>query len=233
MPDNNHMVYDVLSRGEKLLKNALLYRVHHPTTSGHEWKHDFMAGTIIASIAIAAKANECGFVYPDEVLDDLDGRRSFPVPAYSYTTAAGNQGSRDDAVLRPDGFFALGYENGMKRIYLLEADCRTEPYRSDNLQRKSHKHTILSYHALLTNSDIRRTYFGDANVGVLNVFSHPRAMQSAMEVHKEFLGNRGSFMAYNFWQDFGDYFRPPAPRPDLFLRSWSRVGQPPVFISKA
>jgi hypothetical protein len=233
MPDNNHMVYDVLPRGEKLLKNALLFREHHPTTNGHEWKHDFMGATIIASVAIPIKADPARytFLYPDQVLDELDGRRSFPVPEYTYTTQAGNQAIRHDAVIRPDGLFAIKYADGTKRIFLLEADCRTEPYRSDNLQRKSHKHTILSYYTLLTNRDIRQGYFGDARVAVLNVFTHPRAMQSAMDVHEELLGNRGTFMLYQVWEAFGDYFRPPPPRPDLFLRSWNRVGNPPFFLS--
>ena len=80
----------------------------------------------------------------------------------------------------------------------------------------------------------RRPYFGDdARTGVLNVFSHPRAMQSAMEVHEEILGNMGVFMLYGVWEAFGDFFRPPPPRPDLFLKSWQRVGQPPFFISIA
>jgi hypothetical protein len=51
--------------------------------------------------------------------------------------------------------------------------------------------------------------------GVLNVFPHPRTMQSAMEVHEELLGNKGNFMLYQTWDAFGDYFRPPPPRPDL------------------
>jgi hypothetical protein len=235
MPDNNHMVYDLLPRGEKLLKIARLYREHHPTTNGYEWKHDFMVGTIIASIAIAIRADPAHYtlLYPDEVLADLGGRRSFPVPEYTYTTQAGHQAIRHDALLRPDGLFAIKYAEGTKRIFLLEADCRTEPYRSDNLQRKSHKHTILSYYTLLTNRDIRRGYFKEARVGVLNVFSHPRAMQSAMELHQELVGNRGSFMLYQAWEAFGDYFRPPRPRPDLLLRSWHRVGQSPFFISQS
>jgi hypothetical protein len=206
---------------------------YNPTTNSHEWKHDFMAGTIIASIAIAAKTSQCRFLYPDEVLADIDGRRSFPVPAYSYTAQTGHRKTRDDAVLRPDGFFALRFENGIKRICLLEADCRTEPYRSDNLQRKSHKHTILAYHSLVSKAENRRPYFGDARLAVLNVFTHPRAMESAMKVHEELLGNMGLFMLYQTWEAFGDFFRPPPPRPDLFLGAWNRVGQPPVCISNA
>ncbi len=119
MPDNNHMVYDLLPRGEKLLKSARLYREHHPTTNGQEWKHDFMVGTIIASIAIAIKADPAHrtLLYPDQVLDELDGRRSFPVPEYTYTTQAGTQEIRQDALLRPDGLFAIKYAEGTKRIF--------------------------------------------------------------------------------------------------------------------
>jgi hypothetical protein len=189
MPDNNYMVYDILPRGERLLKNALLYREHHPTTNGYEWKHDFMAVTIMASVAIGAKG-VCEFIYPDEVLVDLP--RCFDVPPYQYISRDGEEKIRPDAVLRPDGFFALRYENGIKRIFLLEADCHTEPYRSDNLERKSLKHTILAYYALFSNGAIRRKYFGDARVGVLNLFTHPRAMQRAMDLQKELVADKGS-----------------------------------------
>jgi hypothetical protein len=232
-PDRNHMVLDVTTRGERLLKSAGRFREHHPTTSGQEWKHDFMRSTIISSILIAAKANHCEFIYPDEVVAELNGTTTFAVPDYPYTTEKNEVKIRREAKLRPDGFFALRYEDGTKRIFLVEADCRSEPYRSDNIQRKSHKHTILSYHALLSKGESRRLYFGDARIGVLNVFSHPRAMQSAMEVHEELLGNLGKFMLYGGWDAFGDFFRPPPPRPDLFLKSWQTVGQPPFFISKA
>jgi hypothetical protein len=232
-PDRNHMVLDVLRRGERLLQSAGRFREHHPTTSGQEWKHDFMRATIISSVLIAAKANKCAFIYPDEVLADLDGITSFAVPEYHYTTDRNEVKIRREAKLRPDGFFALRYEDGAKRIFLVETDCRTEPYRSDNLERKSHKHNILSYHALLSKSETRARYFGEERIGVLSVFSHPRAMQSAMEVHEELLGNMGKFMLYGAWEAFGDFFRPPPPRPDLFLKSWQRVGQPPAFISKA
>ena len=81
------MVLDVLRRGERLLKNAGRFREHHPTTSGQEWKHDFMRATIISSVLIAAKANQCAFIYPDEVLAELDGTTAFAVPDYHYTTA--------------------------------------------------------------------------------------------------------------------------------------------------
>jgi hypothetical protein len=86
-----------------------------------------MAGTIIASIAIAAKASHCRFLYPEEVLAEMDGRRTFPVPAYSYTAQTGHRKTRDDAVLRPDGLFALRYDNGIKRIFSSKPTAARNP----------------------------------------------------------------------------------------------------------
>jgi Replication-relaxation len=136
LPDNNLAVYDILARGEKLLKNAGLWRDNHPTTKNQEWKHDFMRSTIIASIAIAAKANGAEFLYPDQVLDGL--KLPFDLPPCEYKADNGMK-IRTGAKLRPDGFFALKYANGVKRIFLIEADCGTEPNESDNIERKSHK----------------------------------------------------------------------------------------------
>jgi hypothetical protein len=60
-----------------------------------------------------------------------------------------------------------------------------------------------------------------------------KAMQGHVLAQAELVGTyQGTFMLYNVWQDFGDYFRPPPPRPDLFLGSWSRVGQPPSLSRK-
>jgi hypothetical protein len=233
-PDSNHLVLGITPGSERLLKNAGLWREHHPKTKNKEWKHDFMRATIISSVAIAAKANGCAFTYPDEVLADMDGRLSFDVPPYQYRLEKHKEiRTKEDAVLRPDGFFALTYENGVKRIFLVEADCDTEPDRSDNTERKSHKHNILAYHALLSDGDLRRKHFGEARVGVLNVFSVECAMKTAMQVHKEEIGEKGKYMLYQSWETFGDFFRPPPPRPDLFINSWKRVEQPPAFVSKA
>ena len=73
-----------------------------------------MWSTIISSILIAAKANQCAFIHPDEVLDDLDGTTTFAVPDYPYTTERNEAKIRREAKLRPDGFFGLRYENGSR-----------------------------------------------------------------------------------------------------------------------
>jgi hypothetical protein len=54
-PERNHMVIDVTPRGERFLQNNGLFREHRPTTNGREWRHDFMGGTITASIYLPSK----------------------------------------------------------------------------------------------------------------------------------------------------------------------------------
>ena len=235
LPDNNYMVYDLTDRGLWVLKKAGLDRLYHPVTNGAEWKHDFMGATLAASILIGAKAlpDQHEYLYGDEIIERMDGLRSFPVPPYRYPSKGGEERTRDDASLRPDGFLGIRYfPSRVERIFLMENDCHTEPYRSDNLERKTHKHNILSYFALLSNAEIRRTYFGEARVGVLNLFSHPRAMQSAMELQRELLGDICQFMLYQTWEAFGDFFRPPPPRVDLFIDPWERVGHPEFYINQ-
>jgi hypothetical protein len=39
-------------------------------------------------------------------------------------------------------------------------------------------------------------------------------------------------MLYQTWEAFGDYFRPPPLRPELFSEEWHRVGNTPFLISK-
>jgi len=234
-PERNHMVIDVTPRGERLLQNNGLFREHRPTTNNREWRHDFMGGTITASIHLAIKVRpECyRFGYEDEVVERI-GCRAFPVSRYRYKTQNGEEKWRAGAVIRPDGFFSIEYlPEKVTRIFLKEENCGTEPYRSDNTERKSYKHSILQYHAFLANHELRRKFFGEARVAVLNTFTTQTAMRSAMEVHEEELGSKGTYMLYNVWDAFGDFFRPPPPRPDLFHEPWQRVGQPPFSISQA
>jgi hypothetical protein len=228
-PDHNHLVVDITPGAERLLQKANRWRAYHPTTNGQEWKHDFMVATIIASIAIGARGH-CKFIHHDEIVSGLT--LPFTVPPYTFKREDGKTETRNDARLRPDGFFALGYPNGVLRVFLVEADCHTEPLRSDN-KRKSHKHNILQYHALIGEGVKRKELFGEARVGVLNIFTDDLYKQRVMELHQELLGNRGSYHLYRSWDAFNlDFFRPPPPRPELFHEPWARVGNEPFLISQ-
>jgi Replication-relaxation len=234
LPDSNYMVYDLTARGQSVLKRAGLHHRYHPVTNGAEWRHDFMGATLASSILIGAQAlpDQYAYIYGDEIIERIDGLRTFPVPPYRYTVKAGEERTRNDATLRPDGFIGIRYlPSRTERIFLVENDCNTEPYRSDNLERKTHMHSILSYFTLLSNTENRRKYFGEAKVGVLNLFSHPRAMRSAMALQSELLGDKCKFMLYQTWEAFGDFFRPPPPRIDLFTDPWERVGHERFFIN--
>jgi hypothetical protein len=68
-------------------------------------------------------------------------------------------------------------------------------------------------------------------LAALSTFITQTAMRSAMEVHEEELRSEGTYMLYNVWGAFSDFFRPP--RPDLFHEPWQRVRQAPRFISQA
>ena len=42
-------------------------------------------------------------------------------------------------------------------------------------------------------------------------------------------GRGSNFMLFQSWPKFGDRFRPPAPRLDLFTGPWERAGPHPSF----
>jgi hypothetical protein len=99
---------------------------------------------------------------------------------------------------------------------------------------KSHKHNLLQYAAFVGDGDNRRRLFGNARVAMLTTFSNPTKMRNVLKLLLELTEGRGSnFMLFQSWSTFGDRFRPPAPRLDLFTGPWERAGPHPSFYINA
>jgi hypothetical protein len=233
-PDRNLNVYGITKHAIGTLKVSGRYQEHAPTTNHNEWKHDFMGACVATSLYFGAREHpeRYEFIFEDEIVSRLGGVREFPV-IYPYTARDGTTASRD-AILRPDGFNGIRYlPTGEERIFIREEDCGTERIDSDDRSVKSHKHNILQYAAFLGNTDNRRSLFGNARVAVLTTFSSPIKMRNVIKLVLELSEGRGSnFMLYQSWPTFGDRFRPPAPRLDLFTDPWERAGpHAPFYIN--
>jgi hypothetical protein len=232
-PDRNLNVYGITKHGLDALKASCRYREHTPSTNHNEWKHDFMGACVATSLYLGARKHPEGyeFIFEDEVVARLGGMREFRV-TYPYTARDGSIATRE-AILRPDGFNGIRYlPTGEERIFLREEDCGTERNDSDDRSVKSHKHNILQYAAFFQSGE-RRRFFGEIRVVVLSAFSSLTKMRNVMNLVLELSGGRGSnFMLYRSWPEFGDRFRPPAPRLDLFTGPWERAGpHPPFYIN--
>lgn len=224
-PDRNLNVYGITKHALDALKASGRYREHTPNTNHNEWKHDFMGACVATSLYLGASEHpeRYEFIFEDEIVSRLGGVRESRV-TYSYAAKDGSTATRE-AVLRPDGFNGVRYlPTGEERIFIREEDCGTERNDSDDRNVKSHKHNILQYVAFLQSSE-RHRLFGQARVVVLSTFSSPTKMRNVMNLVLELSGGRGSnFMLYRSWAEFGDRFRPPAARLDLFTGPWERAG---------
>jgi hypothetical protein len=225
-PDRNLNVYGITKYAVEALRASGRHREHAPTTNHNEWKHDFMGACVASSLYFGARQHpeRYEFIFEDEIIARLGGVREFHL-TYPYTARDGTTAVRE-TVLRPDGFNGIRYlPTGEERIFIREEDCRTIRNDSDNPDVKSHKHNILQYAALLGNRENRQKYFGNSRVAVLTTFSNPAKMRNVMNLLLELSGGRGSnFMLYRSWPEFGDRFRPPPPRLDLFTGPWERAG---------
>jgi hypothetical protein len=233
-PDRNLNVYGVTKHAIEALKVSGRYREHAPTTNHNEWKHDFMGACVATSLYFGAREHpeRYEFIFEDEIVSRLGGVREFGI-TYPFTARAGTTATRH-AVLRPDGFNGIRYlPTGEERIFIREEDCGTERNDSDDRSVKSHKHNLLQYAAFVGDGDNRRRLFGNARVAMLTTFSNPTKMRNVMKLLLELTEGRGSnFMLFQSWSTFGDRFRPPAPRLDLFTGPWERAGpHAPFYIN--
>jgi hypothetical protein len=195
--------------------------------------HRFMASCITASIELACREAGLTFVSGQELLAKSP-TGSLKLPAdFSF------KGTRYSIPIVPDGYFAIRYQDGSYRAFLVEADRGTEPIeRSDMENQRSYLRKILQYQSLLTrpNRDTpppyRKLLGIQSGLVVLNCTNNYRHMESMMAVLMRETQQRGStFMLFKPLPVFADKFAVPLVLTELFT-PWRRAGHPELDISK-
>ena len=221
-PETHELVYANTKHADLLLTEHKLLRTNTPTTSPISWKHDVMCSFITASIELAVlkQPEKYEYIFHDEIVERL-GTFSFPVPVGGLVKN-----------LRPDRAFGIKYkEVGGALIFLVEADCSTEPNNPESFDRKSHKRSILQYEEFLGRGLYKQYFWQGARVMLLSVFASEAKMRNVRTLTSE-LTKGNSFTLFAAWPAFARYFVPPKPRHDLFTAPWTRAGYEPFNISK-
>jgi len=226
------LVYDLTPAAELALKEHGLWSDHANGHSG-PWVHRYMVSSITASIELATLGNgNVNYIPQHEILARADATLRHPVPLTNPTN--GRVEGRD---LIPDAVFALEYANKRAKAYrcfVVEADRATEPSRASKFNRKSHLRNILQYREYVGRGLYKEHLGLTAGMMVLNVTTSPQTQAKMIELALETSEGRGnSYLLFRTAEQFGRYFKPPKPMPELFEGEWARAGKSAFRIDQA
>ena len=214
----NDLVYDLTPCSERVLKEASQWSQYVPKHSG-AWKHAYMTACITASIELATlQTDGIRYIFQDEILARIEGKLCFPVAVKGMTKN-----------LIPDGLFGLEYREGDKtyyRFFLVEADRRTEPGKTQNFDRKSYMRTILQYREFVGKGQYKEALGLSAGLLVLNVTTSELGQRNLLAITKDLSESGGNnYMLYRAVSQFSRYFKTPPVLYDLFTGEWQRAGR--------
>ena len=206
------LMYDVLPPAVEALKDTERFFLNTPETSSLKWKHDAFCAAITASVDLAAAQHpeQYEYIFHDEIVSRI-GKFEFPIGSY---------------LLRPDRAFGIRYKpSGQARIFLIEADCATEPLTGP-AKRKTQERTLAHYKTFIQDREYHRYFPHGTRLMLLYVFSSKNRMHNVMQ-----MAGNNTYVLFQSWSAFSKYFIPPKPRHDLFTHGWLRAGNSEFFIS--
>lgn len=228
--EGNYIVYEITDKGLAVLPE----RPRVITRDGDHWKHDVALSFISQSIhlAVLQEPEKYEFIYPDEASDHL----SFALDNSTLQSAA------DDLKIKlppnyklnltPDRIFGIRYKkSGVTRIFFLEFSRSKQTNKSKSLKKKTHHSMMLAYHAFIGKGAYRKWFTNNERAVVLHLFNSKGQMKNILEQINE-VTKGTNFMLFKTWNTFGEVFKPPAPKLDLFTEPWNRPGRPPFSLTE-
>lgn len=220
----NELVYDLTPASIAALKENELWNEEKAKRSG-PWLHSYMVSCITASIELATlDRDDLTYIPQSEILTRANTTLRFP------TTIKDPESERAlTKDLIPDALFGLEYHhkgNNFYRFFLVEADRGTEPTTSKNFNRKSHLRNLAQYQDYIGNGRYKEHLKLTAPLLVLNVCADKTKLKKMVSVTMREAEPKGnSFMLFQFFENFGQAFRPPKPTIALLGSAWGRAGQ--------
>lgn len=214
----NQLVYDLTPAAKKALKeHGLTVR---PARSG-PWLHSFMVSCITASLELAClDRDDVSYIPQSAILARADTELRWPTRIANPAT--GKKYTKD---LLSDALFGLEYltdQGSRYRFFAVEADRATEPATSSNFNRKSFVRHLLQYREYVENGGYREHLGLTAPMLVLNVTCDPKRLEKMCRVTGDLFPQGCSYQLFQCWEDFGQAFRPPAPKPAFLISDWER-----------
>lgn len=225
------LVYDLAPAAEKALKDKDRWCDYSQGSAG-PWKHSFMVSCITASIELATIARpNIEYITQEAILERAGTTLRYPVPFKNPKTE--KQETKD---LIPDAIFGLEYKQagGSKyRFFIVEADRGTEPTRSSKFNRKSHHRNFLQYREYVGLGLYKKHLNLTAGMMVLNVTTNQQTMNNMINLVGEISPKGNSYLLFQTFEQFGQYFKPPKLLPELLTSGWFRSGAGSFLIDNA
>ena len=218
------LVYDLSPAAEAALKDHGLWS-EHAGNHGGPWLHRHMVACITASIELATQGDpNLSFIPQSAILRRAGTGLRAAVPFKNPGT-----GKTETKDLIPDAIFGLEYRAAAASVYrffIVEADRATEPSRASAFNRKSHLRNFLQYREYIGRGLYRKHLGLTASLLVLNVTTNARTMARMLELANGISEAGNSYLLFRTAGQFGRYFKPPKPMPELLTGEWLRAGYP-------
>lgn len=203
----------------------------HGASAGGPWRHRYMVAAITASIELASLADpNLSFIPQHAIL-----ARAQTTLRYLVSIKNPETGKEEKSDLIPDALFGLEYHhNGTRRyrFFLVEADRGTEPSRASKFNRKSHLRNFLQYRDYVGGGRYREHLGLSAPLLVLNVTSSGATMVNMLKLALEVSPTGNTYQLFQSARQFGRYFKPTPPAPELLSTPWMRAGQAVMRIDQ-
>ncbi len=225
------LVYDLGAPAQAALREHGLWN-ELGASAGGPWRHRYMVAAITASIELASLADpNLAFIPQHLILGRAKATLRFPVPIRNPAT-----GKEVRSDLIPDALFGLEYRHGDKssfRFFIVEADRGTEPSRASKFNRKSHLRNFLQYRDYIGHGLYREHLGLNASLLVLNVTSSEATMANMLKLAREVSPKGNTYQLFQCASQFGRYFKPGKPAPELLTEPWTRAGYPDFRLNQA
>ncbi|MFZ5616461.1 MAG: replication-relaxation family protein [Pseudomonadota bacterium] len=225
----NQLVYDLAPAGVRALKERALWHETNAARSG-PWLHNFMAGSITASIEIGAlERADLAYIPEHRILERAKTTLSYPVTIIDPIT-----GKRLTKELKPDALFGLEYktEQGSRyRFFAVEADRGTEPVTAGTLDRKSALRSLLQYREYVAGGIYKKHLKLSAPLLVLTVCGDEGRMDALLRLAAKIFPEGNPYLLYQCWKAFGVPWRTPMPNSNIVTKTHFRPARSDLFIN--
>lgn len=219
----NDCVYDLTPAGIEALKEAGEWHDLAPSNR-NPWQHAFMIACLTASIELACQKQGYTFMHGHELLERCGASLRQSI------TFKSEEGERVTKDLIPDALFAIDY-GGSFRVFLLEADRRTEPIEPGTMNRKSALRNIRQYEQFVGQKHYKEAWNLTAPLTVLNVTSSESRVPASLKLIENKIG-QCAYLVYQSAPEFGLFFFPPPVLYRLMDDDWSRVFKEPFTLKE-
>lgn len=226
----NQLVYDLTKASRKALA-----REYPDLKSGNinagPWVHKLMVSCITSSIELACdQRDDIKYIPGSEILARANAEFCYPV---KITIPGSDRLIEKDLI--PDALFGLEYfsdDSSKFRFFIVEADRSTEPASSKNFNRKSLQRNLLQYRSYIEGGLYKKHLRLSSPAMVLNVANSEKRMEQMIKATTSLFPHGNGYMLFQHWDEFGEIFRPPAPKAELLDEMWKRAGLENFNISK-